>query len=77
MTRTGGCVRSGVGDYDRAGGSCNGPNYVRGPVYVVGPDVFGVDGDGDEVRLRALSLSQHYPPIVLAAPDATSAGQRP
>jgi hypothetical protein len=48
-TKTGGCIRSGVGDYDCAGGSGNGPNYVRGPVYVVGPDVFDLDRDGDGV----------------------------
>lgn len=48
-TRTGGCVRSGVGDYDCAGGSGNGPNYVRGPVYVIGTDVFDLDRDGDGI----------------------------
>lgn len=48
-TRTGGCIRADVGDYDCAGGSGNGPNYVRGPVYVVGPDVFDLDRDGDGI----------------------------
>jgi len=36
-------------DVDCAGGSGNGPEYVRGPVYVVGPDVYGLDRDGDGV----------------------------
>lgn len=34
-------------DVDCAGGSGNGPTYVRGPVRVVGPDVYGLDRDGD------------------------------
>jgi hypothetical protein len=33
-------------DLDCAGGSGNGPAYVQGPVYVVGPDVYGLDSDG-------------------------------
>lgn len=36
-------------DVDCAGGSGNGPAYVRGPVYVVGPDVYDLDRDGDGV----------------------------
>jgi hypothetical protein len=34
-------------DVDCAGGSGNGPAYVRGPVRVVGPDIYGLDRDGD------------------------------
>ena len=34
-------------DVDCAGGSGNGPAYVRGPVSVVGDDVYGLDRDGD------------------------------
>ena len=34
-------------DVDCAGGSGNGPAYVRGPVKVVGPDVYRLDRDGD------------------------------
>jgi hypothetical protein len=45
----GGCVHDGLGDYDCAGGSGNGPNYVRGPVRVVGPDVFDLDRDRDGI----------------------------
>ena len=41
------CLKVGVGDYDCAGGSGNGPNYVNGPVRVVGCDPFGLDRDGD------------------------------
>jgi PASTA domain len=41
------CLKVGVGDYDCAGGSGNGPNYVQGTVRVVGPDEFDLDRDGD------------------------------
>ena len=41
------CLKVGVGDYDCASGSGNGPNYVQGTVRVVGPDEFDLDGDGD------------------------------
>jgi resuscitation-promoting factor RpfB len=34
-------------DVDCAGGSGNGPEYVRGPVYVVGSDIYDLDRDGD------------------------------
>lgn len=36
-------------DVDCAGGSGNGPAYVRGPVYVIGSDIYGLDRDGDGV----------------------------
>jgi len=36
-------------DVDCAGGSGNGPAYVQGPVDVVGPDLYGLDQDGDGV----------------------------
>lgn len=36
-------------DVDCAGGSGNGPAYVRGPITVVGPDVYDLDRDGDGV----------------------------
>jgi hypothetical protein len=34
-------------DVDCAGGSGNGPEYVGGPVTVIGVDIYGLDGDGD------------------------------
>lgn len=43
------CLRDGIGDYDCAGGSGNGPNYVDGPITVRAPDPFGLDSDGDGV----------------------------
>ena len=43
------CLQDGIGDYDCAGGSGNGPNYVSGPVTVTGSDPFGLDADGDGV----------------------------
>ncbi len=36
-------------DFDRAGGSGYGPEYVRGPVYVLAGDPYDLDRDGDGV----------------------------
>lgn len=44
-----GCLTPGIGDYDCAGGSGDGPNYVAGPVYVTGYDEYDLDRDGDGV----------------------------
>jgi micrococcal nuclease len=41
------CVTAGIGDWDCASGSGNGPNYLPVTVQVVGYDEFGLDGDGD------------------------------
>jgi len=41
-----GCLNSNASDYDCAGGTGNGP-YYTGSVRVMGPDVFGLDRDGD------------------------------
>lgn len=43
-----GCVPI-ASDVDCAGGSGNGPAYVRGPVYVKGYDKYRLDRDGDGV----------------------------
>jgi hypothetical protein len=43
------CLHDGIGDYDCAGGSGNGPNYVEGPITVRAPDPFGLDSDDDGV----------------------------
>jgi hypothetical protein len=45
---TGACVPI-ASDVDCAGGSGNGPAYVRGPVRVVGSDIYGLDRDGDGI----------------------------
>lgn len=45
----GACLKKNAGDYDCAGGSGNGPNYVRGPIRVVGADPFDLDRDGDGI----------------------------
>lgn len=42
----GGCVPI-ASDVDCAGGSGNGPAYVRGPVRVIGDDIYGLDADDD------------------------------
>lgn len=44
---SGRCLRPYVSDYDCAGGSGNGPYYVRGPFRVVGSDHYGLDSDHD------------------------------
>ena len=44
-----GCLQVGIGDYDCAGGSGNGPNYVRGPFRVLRPDPFDLDRDRDGI----------------------------
>jgi hypothetical protein len=36
-------------DVDCAGGSGNGPEYVRGPVRIVGSDIYDLDRDGDGI----------------------------
>jgi hypothetical protein len=36
-------------DVDCAGGSGNGPEYVEGPVRVIGRDEYGLDRDGDGI----------------------------
>ena len=36
-------------DVDCAGGFGNGPEYVQGPVRVVGTDIYGLDRDGDGI----------------------------
>lgn len=43
------CLATDKGDYDCAGGSGNGPNYVNGPIEVLQPDPFGLDGDNDGI----------------------------
>jgi hypothetical protein len=47
------CLKVGIGDYDCAGGSGNGPNYAQGTVRVVGPDEFDLDRDGDGLGCEA------------------------
>jgi len=44
---SGRCLRPNVSDYDCAGGSGNGPYYVRGPFRVVGTDHYRLDSDHD------------------------------
>lgn len=36
-------------DVDCASGNGNGPDYVQGPVYIIGPDDYKLDRDGDGV----------------------------
>lgn len=45
----GACLPPDASDVDCAGGNGNGPEYVRGPVYVVGPDDYELDRDGDGI----------------------------
>jgi hypothetical protein len=41
------CLDPAAEDYDCAGGSGNGPEYVEGPIRVRPPDPFDLDGEGD------------------------------
>ena len=43
-----GCVPI-ASDVDCTGGSGNGPAYVRGPVKVIGKDIYGLDKDGNGI----------------------------
>ncbi|MGC4850085.1 G5 domain-containing protein [Micromonospora sp. DT15] len=43
-----GCVPI-ASDVDCAGGSGNGPAYVRGPIRVIGDDIYDLDRDGDGI----------------------------
>lgn len=43
-----GCVPI-ASDVDCAGGRGNGPAYVRGPVQVIGSDIYGLDRDGNGI----------------------------
>ena len=43
------CLDPDATDYDCAGGSGNGPEYVRGPIRVLAPDPFDLDREGDGV----------------------------
>jgi resuscitation-promoting factor RpfB len=45
---SGGCVPI-ASDVDCAGGSGDGPEYVRGPVTVVGDDIYDLDRDSDDL----------------------------
>ena len=45
---SGACVPI-ASDVDCLGGSGNGPAYVRGPVYVIGTDIYGLDTDHDGI----------------------------
>jgi hypothetical protein len=45
---SGACVPV-ASDVDCAGGSGNGPEYVEGPVTVVGDDIYGLDNNNDGV----------------------------
>ena len=43
-----GCVPI-ASDVDCAGGKGNGPAYVKGPVRVIGQDIYKLDGDRDGI----------------------------
>lgn len=43
-----GCVPV-ASDVDCAGGGGNGPEYVKGPIQVIGQDIYNLDRDGDGI----------------------------
>lgn len=46
---SGACLKPDSVDYDCAGGRGDGPDFIEGPVKVVGPDEYDLDRDGDGV----------------------------
>lgn len=52
------CIPVGADDYDCAGGSGDGPNYIEGPVQVLAPDPHGLDPDGDGLGCVAVPTSE-------------------
>ncbi|PSL57086.1 hypothetical protein B0I31_10263 [Saccharothrix carnea] len=44
-------------DVDCEGGSCDGPAYVRGPVTVIGPDAYRLDGDNNAIACEQVALN--------------------
>jgi hypothetical protein len=44
---SGACLQADAVDYDCEGGGGDGPLFVAGPFPIVGPDVYGLDDDGD------------------------------
>ncbi|WP_243713107.1 G5 domain-containing protein [Actinomadura sp. 6K520] len=49
---SGACVPI-ASDVDCAGGSGNGPAYVRGPVRIIGSDIYDLDRDGDGIACES------------------------
>jgi ketosteroid isomerase-like protein len=45
-------------DVDCAGGGGNGPAYVRGPVRVIGTDIYDLDRDGDGIGCDSAPSSE-------------------
>jgi lamin tail-like protein len=45
----GACLDPEASDYDCTGGEGDGPEYVEGPIAIVGEDHFDLDGDGDGI----------------------------
>ena len=43
------CLDPNASDYDCLGDTGDGPLYASGPFRVVGPDVFGLDRDGNRI----------------------------
>jgi hypothetical protein len=60
------CLNPNAEDYDRAGGSGNGPLYVEGPISVSPPDPSGLDADG---RRLGLQKGLNKRPSTKCAPD--------
>jgi len=69
------CLTDGIGDYDCAGGTGNGPNYVTGPITVRYPDPFGLDSDGNGIGCETAAAGPSSEVVWMWAPKvATPAG---
>lgn len=49
----GACLDPNASDYDCAGGEGDGPEYVEGPITVVGEDHFGLDSNGNGIACES------------------------
>src|ERR687894_720155 len=69
---SGACVPIDRGDVNCAGGTGNGPEYVQGPVYVVGQDIYGLDATAMGSAASRPSSTQVWRP---SPPRGLRAGQ--
>ena len=52
-----GCVPI-ASDVDCEGGNGNGPAYVKGPIRVIGRDIYGLDRDGNGIACEELLVNK-------------------
>ena len=70
-----GCVPI-ASDVDCEGGGGNGPAYVRGPIRVVGKDIYDLDREGNGVACQVAAKPAPKPPVA-AKPAPTAEPESP